>query len=114
MNANTLSELLQANRGADRSITYHESESGQRVVRYGELYERALGILHHLQRLGARPGDRLVLIGKGLKVDRRKTVFDMQGHVGSTMVFNLQVIGMPIPGPKAKLVRAEECAAALV
>jgi acyl-CoA synthetase (AMP-forming)/AMP-acid ligase II len=61
MNANTLSELLHGNRGADRSITYHESETGQRVVRYGELYERALGILHHLQRLGARPGDRLLL-----------------------------------------------------
>ena len=61
MNANTLSELLQAQRGADRSITYHESETGQRVVRYGELCERALGILHHLQQLGARPGDRLLL-----------------------------------------------------
>jgi acyl-CoA synthetase (AMP-forming)/AMP-acid ligase II len=31
------------------------------VVRYPELHERALGILHHLQRLGARPGDRLLL-----------------------------------------------------
>ncbi|MDE2251964.1 MAG: non-ribosomal peptide synthetase [Gammaproteobacteria bacterium] len=61
MIANTLSELLHGNRAADRSITYHESESGQRVVRYGELYERALGILHHLQELGARPGDRLLL-----------------------------------------------------
>lgn len=61
MHPNTLSEMLQAHRGADRSITYHESESGQRVVRYGELYERALGILHHLQDLGAKPGDRLLL-----------------------------------------------------
>jgi acyl-CoA synthetase (AMP-forming)/AMP-acid ligase II len=61
MNANTLSELLQAQRAADRSITYYESENGQRVVRYGELYERALGILHHLQKLGAKPGDRLLL-----------------------------------------------------
>ena len=61
MNATTLSELLQTNRGADRSITYHEGESEQRVVRYGELYQRALGILHHLQQLGARPGDRLLL-----------------------------------------------------
>ena len=61
MNANTLSELLQAQRGADRSITYHESESGQREVRYGELYERALGILHHLQQLGAKSGDYLLL-----------------------------------------------------
>ena len=61
MNATTLSELLQSNRGADRSITYHEGETEQRVVPYGELYERALGILHHLQQLGARPGDRLLL-----------------------------------------------------
>jgi acyl-CoA synthetase (AMP-forming)/AMP-acid ligase II len=61
MTANTLSELLQANRGAARSITYYEGERERRVVRYAELYERALGILHHLQRLGARPGDRLLL-----------------------------------------------------
>ena len=61
MNANTLSELLQSNRGAARSITYYQGERERRVVRYGELYERALGILHHLQRLGARPGDRLLL-----------------------------------------------------
>jgi len=30
-------------------------------VSYGELYERALGILYHLQRLGARRGDKLLL-----------------------------------------------------
>ena len=29
---------------------------------YAELYERALGILHHLQRLGARRGDKLILL----------------------------------------------------
>ena len=61
MNVTTLSELLQANRGAPRSITYYEGEQQRRVVRYSELHERALGILHHLQRLGARPGDRLLL-----------------------------------------------------
>jgi len=61
MNATTLSELLQANRGAARSITYHEGEQERRAVSYAELHERALGILHHLQRLGARPGDRLLL-----------------------------------------------------
>jgi hypothetical protein len=49
MNANTLSELLQSNRGAARSITYYEGERERRVVSYAELYERALGILHHLQ-----------------------------------------------------------------
>ena len=33
----------------------------ERVVSYGELYERALGILFHLQKLGARPGDKLII-----------------------------------------------------
>jgi acyl-CoA synthetase (AMP-forming)/AMP-acid ligase II len=61
MNATTLSELLQSNRGAARSITYYSGERERREVRYSELYERALGILHHLQQLGARPGDRLLL-----------------------------------------------------
>jgi acyl-CoA synthetase (AMP-forming)/AMP-acid ligase II len=61
MNATTLSALLQAHRGAARSITYYEGERERRVVRYADLYERALGILHHLQQLGARPGDRLLL-----------------------------------------------------
>jgi len=61
MNVTTLSELLQTHRSAARSITYHEGEQEQHVVRYGELYERALGILYHLQQLGAQPGDRLLL-----------------------------------------------------
>ena len=61
MNANSLSELLQTHRHARRTVTYHDGEQDQRSVSYGELHERALGILHHLQRLGARPGDRLLL-----------------------------------------------------
>jgi acyl-CoA synthetase (AMP-forming)/AMP-acid ligase II len=61
MNATTLSELLQSGRGAARSLTYYAGEHERRVVRYAELYERALGILHHLQQLGARPGDRMLL-----------------------------------------------------
>jgi acyl-CoA synthetase (AMP-forming)/AMP-acid ligase II len=62
MNATTLSALMHANRGAARSITYLEGEQESRAVAYGELYERALGILYHLQQLGARPGDRLILL----------------------------------------------------
>ncbi len=41
-----------------------------------------------------RPGDRLVLIGKAIKIHRRKTVFSVQGFVGSTMVFDGDIIGM--------------------
>ncbi|HEX9140071.1 MAG TPA: non-ribosomal peptide synthetase [Steroidobacteraceae bacterium] len=62
MIAKTLTELMQANRGAARSLTYLESETETRQVPFGLLYERALGILHHLQQLGARPGDRLILL----------------------------------------------------
>jgi acyl-CoA synthetase (AMP-forming)/AMP-acid ligase II/acyl carrier protein len=59
--ASTLSELLQTNAALPRSLIYLEGDSEQREVSYGELYERALGILYHLQRLGARRGDKLLL-----------------------------------------------------
>ena len=59
--AETLSELIANNRGVKRSITYLEAESSERVLSYGELHERALGILFHLQKLGARPGDKLII-----------------------------------------------------
>src|SRR5687767_7238039 len=58
---NTLTELLETNRHVARSITYLEGESEERSVSYGELYERALGILFHLQKLGAKRGDKLIL-----------------------------------------------------
>ena len=59
--AQTLAELLANNRGVKRTISYLETESSERVVPYGELYDRALGILFHLQKLGARPGDKLII-----------------------------------------------------
>jgi acyl-CoA synthetase (AMP-forming)/AMP-acid ligase II/acyl carrier protein len=61
LKATTLNELIENNRKFPRSITYLESEDEARAVSYGELYERALGILYHLQRLGARRGDHLIL-----------------------------------------------------
>ena len=62
MNATTLPALMEANRGAARSVTYLEGERDARPVAYGALYERALGILYRLQALGARPGDKLILL----------------------------------------------------
>ncbi len=59
--AATLTELIEANRKTPRNITYLEGEQSERKVSFSELYERALGILHHLQRLGARRGDKLIL-----------------------------------------------------
>ena len=60
-NATTLTELIKSNRNAPRSITYVEGEQNERNVAFADLYERALGILHALQKLGARPGDKLIL-----------------------------------------------------
>ncbi len=57
----TLTELLESNRSAPRSITYLDGENDDRGVSYAELYERALGILYRLQKLGARRGDKLIL-----------------------------------------------------
>jgi acyl-CoA synthetase (AMP-forming)/AMP-acid ligase II/acyl carrier protein len=62
MNSITLTALMEANRGAARSVVYLEGEGDARPVTFAEIYERALGILYHLQELGARPGDRLILL----------------------------------------------------
>ena len=43
-----------------------------------------------------RPGDRLVLIGKGVRMNRRQTIFNVQGFVGSSMVFHGDILGVPI------------------
>jgi 3-hydroxyacyl-[acyl-carrier-protein] dehydratase len=43
-----------------------------------------------------RPGDRLILIGKGIKMNRRQCIFNVQGFVGSTMVFHADIIGVPL------------------
>ena len=63
--ATTLTDLIESNRNAPRSITYVEGEQNERRVAFGELYERALGVLHSLQKLGARPGDKLILFLAG-------------------------------------------------
>jgi acyl-CoA synthetase (AMP-forming)/AMP-acid ligase II len=57
----TLTELIETNRKVARSITYLEGEQNERSVSFGELYTRALGILFHLQKLGAKRGDHLIL-----------------------------------------------------
>ena len=61
-NVTTLTELLEANRVFPGAITYLEGEHDVRTVSFAELHERALGILYHLQRLGARRGDTLILL----------------------------------------------------
>jgi len=62
MSPRTLGELMAANAAAPRGITYHAGEGQSRRVTYGELQSRALRLLHQFQQLGARPGDRLILL----------------------------------------------------
>jgi acyl-CoA synthetase (AMP-forming)/AMP-acid ligase II len=61
MSRTTLLEILESNREVDRAVTYIEGESSERRVRYGEVYSRALGILHHLQAMGAQRGDKMII-----------------------------------------------------
>ena len=42
------------------------------------------------------PGDRLVLVAKGLKINRRQMHFNVQGFVKNVMVFHGDVIGLPL------------------
>jgi acyl-CoA synthetase (AMP-forming)/AMP-acid ligase II/acyl carrier protein len=59
--ATTLTDLIERNRALPRTLTYLDGENDSRDVSFGELYERALGILWHLQHIGARRGDKLIL-----------------------------------------------------
>lgn len=49
-----------------------------------------------------RPGDRLVLVSKAVKVNRRQTVFETQGFVENNMVYHARIIGVPLPTSPAK------------
>jgi 3-hydroxyacyl-[acyl-carrier-protein] dehydratase len=42
------------------------------------------------------PGDRLLLLGRAVKIRSRRAVFDTQGVVGDRLVFEARITGMPI------------------
>ena len=43
-----------------------------------------------------RPGDRLVLVSKAIRIHRRQTIFETQGFVDGNMVYHGRVIGVPL------------------
>ncbi len=43
-----------------------------------------------------RPGDRLVLVGKGVRVRSRYTQFDVQGYSDGDLCFHSDAIGVPL------------------
>jgi len=61
MKYTTLIEVLEANRNVDRAVTFIDGENAERRVGFGEVYTRALGILYHLQAMGARSGDTMII-----------------------------------------------------
>lgn len=61
MTYKTLVDILENNRGVDRAVCYVDGENSERRISYGDVYTRALGILHHLQALGAARGDHMII-----------------------------------------------------
>ena len=58
----TLTEMLDHHSRGQLAIGYLEGENAEKTLPLSQLRRRALGILHHLQRLGAQPGDLLILL----------------------------------------------------
>lgn len=55
-----------------------------------------------------RPGDRLVLISKALRVNRRQTIFETQGFVENNMVYHGRIIGVPLASVETRKVKSAE------
>jgi 3-hydroxyacyl-[acyl-carrier-protein] dehydratase len=43
-----------------------------------------------------KPGDRLVVVCKGMRMHRRQSIFDTQGFVAGNMVYHGKIIGVPL------------------
>lgn len=54
------------------------------------------GVEHTRFRKAVRPGDRLVLVGKGIRIRPRLTQFNVQGYVGGDLCFHCDAIGVPL------------------
>jgi 3-hydroxyacyl-[acyl-carrier-protein] dehydratase len=77
---------------AAQLVSYYTVTSGLKVGDYV-----AFGGMENVRfREPVRPGDRLLLIGKGQRVHRRQTVFTVQGFVGTALVFHADVIGVQL------------------
>jgi acyl-CoA synthetase (AMP-forming)/AMP-acid ligase II/acyl carrier protein len=57
----TLPDILRQHGGSSAFIEYIEGQSDRRQVSYAETMANALGVLHHFQAAGMRPGDRVIL-----------------------------------------------------
>jgi acyl-CoA synthetase (AMP-forming)/AMP-acid ligase II len=60
----TLIDLLAENKDRDREIRFIDGENDETVVRFNELWERALALLGSLQARGMKQGDELIIFSK--------------------------------------------------
>ena len=66
------------------------------------------GGMEHVRFRGrVAPGDRFVLVAKGLRLNVRQAHFAVQGFVGSSMVFNGDIIGVPLFRPGSAALKVE-------
>jgi 3-hydroxyacyl-[acyl-carrier-protein] dehydratase len=87
---------------AAQMVGYYVTLIGLKVKDYV-----AFGGMENVRFRGVvRPGDRLVLVGRGVRVHRRQTVFNVQGFVGKTMVFQGDIIGIQLN--KSEMAGGEE------
>src|ERR1700721_4477983 len=61
MTYTTLVDILESNRDLDRAVTYINGENHERRLPYHDVHARALGILYHLQAMGAGRGDKMII-----------------------------------------------------
>jgi 3-hydroxyacyl-[acyl-carrier-protein] dehydratase len=54
------------------------------------------GIEHTRFRGEVVPADRLIVVGKSVQLKSRRAIFDAQGFVGDSMVYESRIIGLPI------------------
>jgi acyl-CoA synthetase (AMP-forming)/AMP-acid ligase II/aryl carrier-like protein len=61
MTYTTLVDILESNRDLDRAVTYINGENHERQLPYRDVHARALGILYHLQAMGAVRGEKMII-----------------------------------------------------
>lgn len=57
----TLIEALEQHSTEERSLTYIEGKETETTITFKQLHQRALGMLHHYQKQGLKPGDELII-----------------------------------------------------
>lgn len=108
MQFHTLIEALSCNRSEARFISFIDGQEDERCISFEALYQRALGLLHVLQKHGIGKGDHLILflndnqqfvdvfwacqfggivpvpLAVGISDQHRQKVFNVAGQLGGT------------------------------